>query len=86
MIEATKTRVIEIAVNTKPVTFPDEPGRDEATGLEIKTAAIAQGVAIQSNFPLFQVKGKKLELVEDNERVRLRTGLKFRAVAPDDNS
>lgn len=86
MVQTTETRTIEVEVNTRPVTFPDEPGRDEATGAEIKEAAMAQGVAISPDFPLFLVRGKKLELVEDNENVRLRPGMKFRAVAPDDNS
>lgn len=86
MVQATKTRTIKVEVNTRPVTFPDEPGRDEVTGAEIKAAAIAQGVAIGLDFPLFLVRGKKLELVEDNESVHIRTGLKFSAVTPDDNS
>lgn len=86
MSEVTKTRTIEIELNNKPVSFPDEQGRDEATAGEIKAAAIAQGVAIQPNFPLFQVKGNKLEPVGDDESVHLSRGLKLRAVAPDDNS
>jgi hypothetical protein len=86
MVQATKVSTIEIEVNTRPVTFPDERGRDEVSGSEIKAAAIAQGVAIRLDFPLFQVKNKKLVLVEDNERVRIRNGMQFRAVAPDDNS
>ncbi len=86
MSEATKTRTIEIDLNNKAVSFPNERGRDEATGAEIKAAAIAQGVAIQPNFPLFQVQGSKLEPVGDDESVHIHRGLKFRAVAPDDNS
>lgn len=86
MNQATKTKTIEIELNNKTVSFPDERGRDEATGAEIKAAAIAQGVAIQPNFPLFQVKGKKLEPIRDDETVHIRDGLKLRAVAPDDNS
>ncbi len=86
MSEATKTKTIEIELNNKTVSFPDERGRDEASGAEIKAAAIAQGVAIQTNFPLFLVKGKKLEPIRDDENVHIRGGLKLRAVAPDDNS
>lgn len=86
MSQAAKTRTIEIQLNNKPVTFPDERGRDEVTGAEIKAAAIAQGVAIQPNFPLFRVEGSRLEPVADDERVHIRPGLKLRAVAPDDNS
>ncbi len=86
MSEATKTKTIEIELNNKTVSFPDEPGRDEATQAEIKAAAVTQGVAIQSTFPLFQVKGKKLEPIRDDQSVRLSNGLRLRAVAPDDNS
>ena len=86
MSESTKTKTIEVELNNKTVSFPDERGRDEATGAEIKAAAIAQGIAIQPNFPLFRVKGKKLEPIRDDESVPLRGGLKLRAVAPDDNS
>lgn len=86
MSQVTKTRTIEIELNNRPVAFPDERGRDEATGAQIKAAAIAQGVAIQPNFPLFLVQGNKLEPVGDNESVHIHRGLKFRAVAPDDNS
>ncbi len=86
MSQATKTRTIEIELNNRPVSFPDERGRDEATGAEIKAAAIAQGVAIQPTFPLFRVQGNRLEPVGDDQSVHVRQGAKFRAVAPDDNS
>ncbi len=86
MVEATKVRTIEIEVNTRPVTFPDERGRDEVTGAEIKAAAIAQGVAIQMDFPLFLVRNKKFVPIADNQSVRIRDDKKFSAVAPDDNS
>ncbi len=86
MSQATKTKTIEIELNNRTVSFPDERGRDEANGAEIKAAAIAQGVAIQPSFPLFQVKGNKLAPIGDDESVHIRRGLKFRAVAPDDNS
>ena len=86
MVQEARVRTIEIEVNTRSVTFPDERGRDEATGAEIKAAAIAQGVAIQPDFPLFQVKNKKHVRIEDDERVSIRDGMQFRAVAPDDNS
>lgn len=86
MSQATKTHTIEIELNNRPVSFPDERGRDEATGAEIKAAAIVQGVAIQPTFPLFRVQGSKLEPVADDQSVHLHQGAKFRAVAPDDNS
>jgi ABC-type histidine transport system ATPase subunit len=86
VVQATKTRTIVIQVNTKPVSFPDERGRDAATGAEIKTAAIAQGVSIQPDFVLFLERGNDLDPIADDEAVHIRPNQKFRAVAPDDNS
>jgi hypothetical protein len=86
MVQATKTRTIEIEVNTRPVTLPDEPSRDEATGAQIKAAAIAQGINIRSDFPLFRKHGNDLDPVADDQVVHVRRHDKFLAVAPDDNS
>lgn len=86
MVQATKVRTIEVRVNNKPVSFPDEHGRDEASGAAIKAAAIAQGVNIQSDFALFVERGNELDPVADDEVVHLHPNQKFRAVAPDDNS
>jgi hypothetical protein len=74
---------ITVEVNSRPVTLEDH----KATGSEIKAAAIAQGVAIQQDFALFEVKGQgQLKAVGDNDEVTLNKNSKFRAVAPDDNS
>jgi hypothetical protein len=86
MDQATKPRTLEIELNNRPVSLPDEPGRDETTGTEIKAAAIDQGVAIRADFPLFVVQGHKLEPVADDDTIHVHRGQKFRAVAPDDNS
>jgi hypothetical protein len=86
MDQATKQRTLEIELNNKTVSLPDEPGRDEATGAAIKAAAIAQGVAIRADFPLFRVQGSKLEPVGGGKNIHVHRGQKFRAVAPDDNS
>jgi hypothetical protein len=86
MVQATKVRTIEVSVNTRPVTLTDEHGRAEATGAEIKAAAIAQGVSIQPDFALFVEHGNELDPVADVEVVHVRPHQKFRAVAPDDNS
>lgn len=80
------TRTITVTVNNKPVHLPDDPGRDEATGLEIKQMSIAQGVNIQADFSLFELRGNDLHPVGDNDRIHVRNNQKFRAVAPDDNS
>ena len=48
-----KRRTVIVFVNEKPVVFHQR----EATGAQIKAAAIEQGVAIQQDFALFLVKG-----------------------------
>ena len=86
MSQATKVRTIEIEVNGKVVTLEEERGRLEATGAEIKAAAIAQGVAIRPDFVLFHARGSELDQVDDGEAIVVDPNQSFRAVAPDDNS
>jgi hypothetical protein len=77
------SRAITITVNGRPVVFQDH----KTTGAGIKAAAITQGLAIQVDFALFEVKGPgKLKPVGDSEEVTLHEGQSFRALAPDDNS
>lgn len=71
-----------ITVNRKPVDMLDK----HATGLEIKQAAIAQGVQISLDFQLSQKLGKKWEIIDDNEKVRVDKNPEFTAVDGDDNS
>jgi hypothetical protein len=79
----TTVHPITVNVNERDVQFSVR----SATGAEIKAAAIAQGVPIQADFALFEVKGQgSLKQVADDERVALHPNQKFRAVAPDDNS
>lgn len=74
---------ISVTVNQKPVTF----GERRVSGMQLKEGAIAQGVNIQRDFVLFEVKGKgNLKPVADEEMVTLNKGDEFRAVDPDDNS
>jgi hypothetical protein len=74
---------VTVTVNGRPVTFTDH----KATGLEIKTTAINQGVPIQTDFALFEVKGGgHLKQIGDHETATLNKNQAFRAVAPDDNS
>lgn len=74
---------VTVTVNGRPVTFTDH----KATGLEIKTTAVRQGVPIQTDFVLFEVKGgQPLKQIGDQETVTLHKNQAFRAVAPDDNS
>jgi hypothetical protein len=74
---------VAISVNEQPVTMHGK----EATGLEIKRAAIAQGVPIGENFVLQEeLSNGTSRIVGDNDRVHLRPHLRFTAIAPDDNS
>lgn len=57
------------------------------TGLEIKQAAIAQGVPIQIDFVLSEeLANGRTQIVGDNETVTVNKRSKFHAVSPDDNS
>lgn len=74
---------ITVTVNGNPVVFEDK----HTTGLQIKDAAIAQGVNIKADFKLFLNRdGHKPEAIADDQKVELKEGEKFRAVSPDDKS
>jgi hypothetical protein len=74
---------VTVTVNGHVVIFHTR----KANGAEIKAAAIAQGVPIQQDFALFEVKGPgHLDQVPDDKDVELHPKQAFRAVAPDDNS
>lgn len=75
--------LVDIVVNTKPVRIEGP----SATGLQIKQAAIAQGVLIQLSFQLSEKVGPhKTRVVGDTDTVSLHEGAVFVAVAEDDNS
>jgi hypothetical protein len=74
---------VAVFVNEQPVTLHGHT----ATGADIKAAAIAQGVLIQSNFVLQEeLPNGTSRIVGDNDEVHLREHLRFTAIAPDDNS
>lgn len=76
-------RSIAVTVNERLVNFSEH----KVTGLEIKQAAIQQGIVIQEDFVLFEVKGNaSLKQITDSETITLHPNQAFRAVAPDDNS
>jgi hypothetical protein len=78
-----KDKAVIVTVNEQPVRLHG----DDATGAEIKTAAIAQGVQIQQNFVLQEeLPNGTSRIVGDNDIVKLRAHLRFTALAPDDNS
>jgi hypothetical protein len=75
--------LVQITVNKKPVNIAGP----RVTGLQIKEAAIAQGVAIQPSFQLSQeLSDRQRRIVGDNDVVTVHKGSKFFAVAGDDNS
>lgn len=71
-----------IGVNGQQVEMP----KGEVTGTEIKEAAIAAGVVIAQDFSLFLSGKDGLEPIRDDETIKLKKGLEFSAVAPDDVS
>jgi hypothetical protein len=74
---------VQITVNKNPVLI-DGP---RVTGLQIKEAAIAQGVNIQLPFQLTEELGnRQRRVVGDSDVVTVHKGSKFFAVAGDDNS
>ncbi|HWO59384.1 MAG TPA: multiubiquitin domain-containing protein [Umezawaea sp.] len=73
---------VRVTVNRQQVVLDDR----RMTGLEIKRAAIAQGVTISENFQLSVKKGKHYDVVGDTDEVTVREHQEFLAVAPDDNS
>jgi outer membrane protein assembly factor BamA len=78
-----KDKDITVTVNERPVIFDQH----QTSGLEIKRTAIAQGLPIQEDFVLFEVKGPgHLKPIEDAEPVTLHNHQAFRAVTPDDKS
>jgi hypothetical protein len=74
---------VEISVNKKAVTVQGP----KATGLQIKEAAIAQGVRIELTFQLSEeFPGHKAKIIGDSDVVTVHKGSIFVAVAGDDNS
>lgn len=74
---------VTVTVNEMPVKLAGH----FATGIEIKTAAIEQGVAIQPNFVLQEeLPNGTSRIIGDHDRIHLRNHLRFTAILPDDNS
>jgi hypothetical protein len=74
---------VTITVNNHPVEVADKL----LTGVEIKEAAIAQGVSIQLDFLLSeQLPNGQAQIVGDTDQVKIHEHSKFTAVAGDDNS
>jgi len=74
---------VAITVNEKPVIVTGP----KATGLEIKTAAIAQGVQIGVDFQLSEeLPNGRTRIVGDADTITVNKTSRFDAVAGDDNS
>lgn len=80
--ENNEKKTITISVNLNPVAFTEHT----VTGLQIKEAAINQGVNIQLDFNLFEVKEGKLKPIPDSKSLEIHKDEIFKAVTPDDNS
>jgi hypothetical protein len=81
--EGEKAHRVRITVNGQFVVLE----RHEVTGLEIKEAAIAQGVPIQVDFELSEVRPDgKQKPVGNEKRVDVKEGDEFWAIPGDDNS
>jgi hypothetical protein len=81
--EEQRHRTVTITVNNRSV----EIEGPRVTGLAIKQAAIAQGVSIELDFQLAEIKkhGEHL-IVGDDDVVTINKNSKFVATASDDNS
>jgi hypothetical protein len=80
--DARESRV-RVLVNGQEVVL----GESEATGAEIKAAAIAAGVPIQPDFVLSEVlPSGKQKIIPDDRKIHLKDGDEFWAIPGDDNS
>lgn len=78
-----RPKLIEVKVNGRTVRLP----KGELTGLEIKQAAITQGVPIELGFILQQeLPNGNSRIIGDHDLVKVREHERFTAIANDDNS
>lgn len=83
IIENDRKVTIHITVNHVKVVLQAA----RVTGAEIKNAAIAAGVPIDSSFKLsMETKKGVWQIVGDTETIKVKEDAVFRAVASDDNS
>lgn len=77
-----KPKTITVTVNKRPVEMEER----RVTGLEVKQAAIAQGLRIQLDFQLALVEPRGERIIGDRDEVGLTKHSTFVATAGDDNS
>ena len=76
-------KTVTIEVNSNKVKMLAGP----ATGMEVKEAAIKQGVEIQPNFVLqLELPNGTGKIIGDKDKITLRDHMSFTAIEPDDNS
>ncbi|MDD7814484.1 multiubiquitin domain-containing protein [Mycobacterium sp. CSUR Q5927] len=76
-------QAVDIQLNNRSVRLPDH----RVTGLEIKQAAIAQGVNIELDFVLSELRERRpAQVIGDADVVTVTKNSRFTAVAGDDNS
>lgn len=74
---------VDVQLNNRSVRLPDH----RVTGLEIKQAAIAQGVSIELDFVLSELREHRpAQVIGDADVVTVTKHSRFTAVAGDDNS
>ena len=82
-VEDLRLKTVTIEVNDHKVEMLAGP----ATGIEVKEAAIKQGVDIQLNFVLqLQLPNGSSKVIGNEDKVPLTEHLAFTAIAADDNS
>ena len=82
-IEDRRTHPITVHVNERPVELPSHT----ATGLEIKTAAVTQGVPIETDFILVEELGHgRTKIIGNDDTVHLTEHRRFLANDGDDNA
>ncbi len=78
-----REHAVEVTVNGKLVKLL----KAELSGLEIKQAAIAQGVSIELDFVLqLELPNGNSKIIGDADIVKVREHERFTAIANDDNS
>lgn len=82
-VPADALKVVEIEVNDHKIKMHEGP----ASGLEIKQAAVDQGVSIQTSFVLqLHLPNGSSKVIGDTDKIQLSDHLAFTAIAADDNS
>jgi Multiubiquitin len=80
---AARQHQVQVLVNGQKVILH----QSEATGAEIKVAAIAAGVTIQPDFVLSEVlHSGKQKMVPNDKKIHVKDGDEFWAIPGDDNS